>query len=238
MINKTFRLEQQLSILRDLGVQLNNNSVIVDLGCGNGSLVTEYLKKGFDAYGCDFKFKVVQEKSLFESGRIRMIDQVSYRLPFEDKSVDIILSDQVFEHVEDYSTTLSEMRRILKPKGVCLNFFPSRYRIIEPHVFIPFASIIKNYSWLLFWALLGIGIRKGKTPKETAQLNYEYLTYQTFYLTKSEIVKHCKEYFDTVKFYEELFIKYFPGTFISRLAKIPLIPLLYGTMRQRVMFLR
>jgi ubiquinone/menaquinone biosynthesis C-methylase UbiE len=231
-------MEQQLSILRDLGVKLNSNSVIVDLGCGNGSLVTEYLKYGFNAYGCDFKFKVVNVRNLFESGRIKIIDQVSYRLPFEDKSVDLILSDQVFEHVEDYSTTLSEMRRVLKPSGVCLNFFPSRYRIIESHVFIPFASINKSYSWLLFWALLGIGTRKGKTPKETAQLNYEYLTNQTFYLTKSEIVKHCKKHFDTVKFSEELFIKYFPSTFISRLSKIPLISLLYSTMRQRVMFLR
>jgi len=242
MEEKNQRMLTQIGIVRDLGYNLDQNSVILDLGCGNGNLVNEYRKNGYQAYGCDFEFNdgpnVVY---LQEKGIIRKINTAIYKLPFEDNSIDFLTSEQVFEHVMDYSTTLSEIKRVLKPNGFSLHFFPSRYKVIEPHVYVPFASINQKYYWLLIWAFLGVRneYQKGLTAKETAYKNYHFLKNRTSYLTRSKIKKICKMYFSNVRFCENLFLKYIRrAPILSRLSKVFLfLPLLYSTMRARVLFL-
>jgi len=138
MEEKNQRMQTQIGIVRDLGYKLDHKSVILDLGCGNGNLVNEYRKNGYQAYGCDFEFNNDPNVTyLQESGIIRKINSTIYRLPFDDNSIDFLTSEQVFEHVMDYSTTLSEIKRVLKPNGFSLHFFPSRYKIIESHVYVP-----------------------------------------------------------------------------------------------------
>lgn len=42
-------------------------------------------------------------------------------LPFENEQFDVIVSNMVFEHIEDPSATMAELRRILKPGGwICV----------------------------------------------------------------------------------------------------------------------
>lgn len=234
-------MQTQLKMLRDLGHTVNSDSVLLDLGCGNGELVNEYMKGGYNCYGCDFSFKSGEHvDTLFNEGRIKKVDGEKYRLPFEDNSVDYIFTDQVFEHVKDYATTLSEIHRILKPGGGSLNFFPSRYQVIEPHVYVPFASINKNYYWLLFWASLGIRKRsqRGLSAKETAAINHKYLNSSTYYLTKSQIRDHCTAYFNKVRFSEDAFIKHMRRfQFLSVFSKTRIVPWLYSALRHRVLFL-
>jgi len=242
MSNMDQRMQTQLGIIQDLDYKLDPHSVILDLGCGNGDLVYEYRKKGYDAYGCDFVFKPgLHLDYLHGSGAIRKIDPNIYRLPFDDKSVDFVVSDQVFEHVKDYSTTLAEIKRVLKPGGFSLHFFPSRYRIIEAHVYIPYASINQKYYWLLLWAILGVRkeSQKGLTARETADKNYHYLINNTSYLTKSEIKKYCKMYFSNVIFCEGIFFKYIRrAPFLFKLSKVIFfLPSIYSTMSSRVLFL-
>ena len=104
-----------------------------------------------------------------------------YRLPFEDNRFDYVISSQVLEHVMDYDATFGEIRRVLKPGGISLHTFPSRYVLIEPHTFIPLASVIKSRSWLRLWALLGIrnDYQAGKSAREVAKLNHAYLHART-----------------------------------------------------------
>lgn len=241
MKNNFVRMQTQLNIIKDLGHPVNSSCVVLDLGCGNGELVNEYLKKGFDAYGCDFSFKAGEHvDSLLAIGKIRKVDGDNYRLPFEDKTFDYVFTDQVFEHVKDYAVTLSEIKRVLKPGGVSLNFFPSRYQIIEPHVYVPFASINKNYYWLLLWASLGIRKRsqKGLSARETARINYQYLNSSTYYLTKSEITYYCKSHFQKVIFAEGIFMKHLRRyRFVSLLSNTRFFPWLYSTFRHRVLVL-
>lgn len=242
MSDKSQRMTTQLGIVRDLGYKIDHNSVILDLGCGNGNLVNEYRQNGYDAYGCDFGFKPGPYVSyLEETGKIRKIDHNNYRLPFEDNSVDFITSEQVFEHVKDYSNTLREIKRVLKPNGISLHLFPSRYNIIETHVYVPFASINQKYYWLYLWALLGIRTekQKGLSARATANENYQYLRNQTTYLTKSQIRKSCYRYFSNVRFCEGTFFKYIRRLpILFHLSKVIFfLPGLYSTMRTRVLLL-
>ena len=106
-------LQIVLKIARDLGCELNPESVIMDFGCGAGKVVGELRGLGYQAFGCDIKFKDedhADTKSMQSEKLIRLIDMQSYKLPFEDETFDIVISDQVFEHVQNYSGSTHSLR--------------------------------------------------------------------------------------------------------------------------------
>lgn len=235
--------QSHIGILKELGFNLEPNSVIVDLGCGDGKLVHDYRQLGYEAFGCDFEFKKGEHVDYMRgAGIIRLIESAPYHLPFEDGSVDFLVSNQVLEHVRDYSATLSEIKRVLKPGGMSLHIFPSRYTPIEPHLFVPFGTVLQKKWWLMLWAVLGIRnqYQKELSVRETLADNSGYLKNHTNYLTKEEIRTHCKKYFTDVRFCEDDFLKYSRrGRIIYLLSRaLPFLPALYSTLRSRVLFLR
>lgn len=235
------RVAMQLGILSDMGYKIDSDATVLDLGCGNGNLVKAYRENGYESYGCDFQFKEGPEVDvLFNSGIIRKIEGNPYKLPFENDRIDFIVSDQVFEHVQDYPATLSEINRVLKPNGVSLHFFPSKYSLIEPHVYVPFASAIQHKSWLKLWALLGVrtpGQKKLKVD-EVVKRNHTYLTNCTNYLSENEIIRNCAVYFKNIRFCEDYFFKYNQRVpYLYNLSKVMLfLPLVYSTLKSRVLF--
>ncbi len=226
----------KIKILEELGVNLKPESTIMDFGCGAGQVVHELRDLGYRAFGCDVK---IDTKPIHDKNIIRLIDSRPYKLPFEDNTFKVILSDQVFEHVQNYSEVIAEINRVLKPDGCCLHIFPSRYKLIESHVYVPLSSIIKSYSWLLFWAKRGIRneFQAGLSAKETGKRNYDYLKTQTNYLSKKQITKQFKEHFNDIVYCEDLLLKYLKrGRYIYALSKIfPFIPSLYSSFRTRVL---
>jgi SAM-dependent methyltransferase len=59
-------------------------------------------------------------------------------IPFDSGQFDLIVSNQVFEHVEHLDAILSECARVLKPAGALLTNFPLATTVVEPHVGVPF----------------------------------------------------------------------------------------------------
>src|SRR5215469_11517286 len=150
-------------MLAELGFTIQPNMKVLDFGAGEGKLVAFALAQGFDAYGCDlyniqYSYTLDRDPiavALREEGRLRPIS-TPYQLPFEDSSIDVVISDQVFEHVLNYPQAIEELRRVMRVGGVFLHTFPSRYRVIEAHIFVPLASIFRPRWWLWLWALLGV----------------------------------------------------------------------------------
>jgi SAM-dependent methyltransferase len=64
--------------------------------------------------------------------------------PLRDESVDIVICNQVYEHVEDQPGLAHEIYRILKRDGFCYFGAGSRYVLIEGHYFLPFLSWLPN----------------------------------------------------------------------------------------------
>ena len=56
----------------------------------------------------------------------------------DDGQFDLTMSNQVFEHVDDFAVLLAEINRVLKPGGVFINFFSSAQVWREGHIAIPF----------------------------------------------------------------------------------------------------
>jgi SAM-dependent methyltransferase len=231
----------KIRMTEDLGFAFNPASVIMDFGCGSGSRVHELRQLGYQAFGCDLKFKNdknIDTASMQRRGILRLIDKRQYALPFNDNTFDLIFSDQVFEHVQDYPRAVSELARVLKPDGMCLHIFPSRYAPIEPHVYVPLASIIQSYWWLYCWALLGIRNeeQRGAAASKTATDNLNYLKNNTNYLSRRTISRQFFAHFHSVIFCENTFLKYSrKGKYLWALSHLlPFIPSIYSAFRGRV----
>jgi len=233
----SLRLGQKLKVFKKSGADLTSHSVLLDFGCGSGRYVQELREQGYQAFGCDIEMKEeenVDTDAMVKNGLIRKIDIRNYVLPFEDNTFDLIFSDQVFEHVRNYPETLSEISRVLKPTGSSLHVFPSRYKLIESHIFIPFSSAIKRYWWIRLWVFLGIRNEwiVPRSKKDISLKYYNYLKDNTNYLSRRDLSHEFKGHFKQVTFYENEFLK---SSNKGRLiAVIPLAHRIYSTFRSRV----
>ena len=54
-----------------------------------------------------------------------LVDDIYNMLEIEDNSYDVVISGQLFEHLEFFWITMSEIERILKPGGFCCIIAPS-----------------------------------------------------------------------------------------------------------------
>jgi SAM-dependent methyltransferase len=80
---------------------------------------------------------------------------VTSRLPYPDNSFDLVLSDQVLEHVFDMRSALLEQARVLKPGGLAIHRMPRRHAIVEPHTRLPLATLNQFRWYLALYALAG-----------------------------------------------------------------------------------
>lgn len=162
-------------------------------------------------------------------------------MPFDDNFFDFVFSHTVFEHVQNYSETLSEIHRVLKPGGTSLHIFPSRYRFIESHVYIPLASIIQQHGWLMLWAKLGIRNehQKGMSAKQIASNNYNYLKNHTTYYTNFQIISYVRENFNEFKFCELIAVKYSRmGSWYFILKRLPFASQFINTFYTKILFFK
>jgi SAM-dependent methyltransferase len=205
------RCTKILGTLADAGHPVAEGGRVLDFGCGNGDLVHLFRGLGYDAFGCDMQFKEGPHASgLTQSEHLRLIREEPYSLPFSDRHFDVVFSTQVLEHVQEYSPTLKEIHRVLRPGGVAFHQFPARYRPIETHVFVPFGSCIQNYAWLRLWAQLGVRkpSQRGMGASEIARENQAYLRDRTNYLRRSEINGYVEDLYSSHKYCETELLKY------------------------------
>ena len=242
-MQKAKRAEFFLNVLRSEGVSVGETTKVLDLGCGAGLMVRAARDKGYDFYGCGLGLRDAHDSAdpeLLERGVLREIDLAPYRLPFDDASFDVVVSDQVFEHVMDYPSTLREIQRVLKPGGAFLHIFPPRYKPIEPHVLVPGATVLRSRWWLKSWAMLGIRneFQKKLNAHQTCEANFTYLTSHTNYLPKRELRRQFSSYFTDVKFVEDAFLRHSDrGRKIYEMSKwLPFLPKLYSAVGSRAAF--
>jgi SAM-dependent methyltransferase len=77
---------------------------------------------------------------------------VSEELPFEDGSVDLVLSRALLEHVDGVPDAIHNMRRVLKPGGVALHLIPGRWSLFGMAArFLPFKPLLKLVHLVMPW---------------------------------------------------------------------------------------
>jgi SAM-dependent methyltransferase len=148
-------------------------AVVLDYGCGAGQIVEHALTCGIDAHGVDVFYgggtlrAAATSTGLFGT-RIREI--VDGTIPWPDRSVDLVVSNMVFEHIRDFAPVLDEVARVMKPGAVFLNLFPSALVWREGHVGLPWIHRLRPGALRLAYARalrdLGFGYNKGHKPHD------------------------------------------------------------------------
>ena len=103
-------------------------SKILDVGAGDGTYVRCFNSYGFQAYGIEanvnFKYHIPSNKIVATLNK-EILDFNKDKLPYEDNTFDYVFSKSVIEHVYNTEFFLSEIKRVLKPKGKLLILTPA-----------------------------------------------------------------------------------------------------------------
>ena len=188
--------------------------VVLDYGCGAGQIIRELEKRNIEAYGCDVfydggDYSPDVPQSWLGSRVLRIEDG---RIPFPSEHFDFIINNQVMEHVDDYDTVLSEMRRVLKPGGKVLSLFPDRSVWREGHCGIPFLHRFpKGSGARVYYAALlraaGLGHHtQNKTVLGWSRDFCEWLDRWTFYKPYRELARNYEKYFSSLRHFEEHYL--------------------------------
>ena len=95
------------------------NSLILDVGCGNGDITLEIAKMGFDVIGID----ISEENHLDD--KFCKVDLQKDSYPFPDNYFDVVFCKSVIEHMREPDFLFDEVHRILKPGGTFICLTPS-----------------------------------------------------------------------------------------------------------------
>lgn len=120
---------------------------VLDVGCGNGLMIPEVLKKGGLYTGVDISvqlLKTIKEKykSEIKAKKVKIIKADALKLPFKNNSFDFIFSFAVLHHIPS-----EELRT---------KFFREIYRVLK----LDCQAVIKVWNLLNSWAYKKYNIKK------------------------------------------------------------------------------
>jgi SAM-dependent methyltransferase len=136
----------------------------LEVGCGNGEITNYLAKLTFQIVGVEINGRVLRS-NLINDNQATYVQGDGRQLPFEDSTFDIVILAQVYEHMTRQEMLSAEIYRVLKPGGVCFFSGPNRWRLIEPHYFLPFLSWLPQRCASRYLNISGRGEKYDIYPK-------------------------------------------------------------------------
>ena len=101
--------------------KLVKNQKVLEIGCGRGEFLNEFVVNGFEGHGVDLSDYC---KKFFPDLNFKKVDLANEKLPYEDNSFDIIYSKSIIEHFYYPEKVFQEAYRVLKPGGTIITLTP------------------------------------------------------------------------------------------------------------------
>lgn len=216
-----------LTMMDKLGIlEQSTQMKMLDVGCGSGELVHYFVSLGYDMYGCDIKSHW-GETSQVDIDRLATIPLTPYRLPFEENTFDVVVSNGVLEHVQNKNELLSEIHRVLKVNGHSMHIFPSKWYLpVEPHIYVPLLNVFWPSCpkwWLALWALLGVRnkFQHDKSWRQVTEDNLEFCLHGISYWSNRKYRALSMKIFGNYYAPMEIYIQYGYGGVSKLLRKLP-----------------
>jgi 2-polyprenyl-3-methyl-5-hydroxy-6-metoxy-1,4-benzoquinol methylase len=113
------------------------DKTILDFGCGNGAQTGEFVRAECRLLAVDVALsdlQILQQHLVPQrAGHFMPIQYNGSHLPVASGAIDVVVSFDVLEHVEDEATALREIHRVLKPDGEIVLTVPNKGWIFETH---------------------------------------------------------------------------------------------------------
>ncbi|MHB8647372.1 MAG: class I SAM-dependent methyltransferase [Thermomicrobiales bacterium] len=109
---------------------------VLDIGSGMGGFVVAATLNGMHAVGVEPSAeycRITRLRAARYGIAAAVIRGVGEALPCPDRSFDVVLAQDILEHVRDPDATLREIRRVLRPDGVALVTVINRLAWRDPH---------------------------------------------------------------------------------------------------------
>ncbi len=120
-------LGPRLAFLR---AEVRSGDRALDLGCGTGEFTAALAEAGAQAVGADVaEAALARARARHPELDFRLVP-IDGPLPFSDNAFDVVWASEVIEHVADTARWLSEVRRVLAPRGRLLVTTPSHGRLL------------------------------------------------------------------------------------------------------------
>ena len=138
-------------LVTDLAGSGSPHATLLDVGCWSGGATADYAAAcGAQPSGVEI-FAEPVEAARRRGIEVAVVDLERERLPFSDHSMDIVIANQVFEHLKNVWLPLEEIFRVMAPGGhlifsvpnlasvhnrllLLLGRQPSSIRTLGPHV--------------------------------------------------------------------------------------------------------
>ena len=108
------------NVIKKMGFDTKGKSAL-EVGSGGGILTEEICKMGFITTGIDPSDQSIRTATNHAKANglnIKYDKGTGENLPYPDNSFDCVFCCDVLEHVQDLPKVISEISRVLKPKGV------------------------------------------------------------------------------------------------------------------------
>jgi ubiquinone/menaquinone biosynthesis C-methylase UbiE len=117
---------QYKAIFNNINLEPNNN--VLDIGFGNGYLINKLFKKNIpiNIYGIEISNNMLnnvsqKNRQIIEEGKLKLFLEDISKTSFEENIFDKIYTVNTIYFWNELEKSFSEIKRILKPKGIFLN---------------------------------------------------------------------------------------------------------------------
>ena len=146
-----FRVRKQ----RILELLNKSEDRILDIGCGPGVMVKEFLGLGYEFWGVDASPGMIEQcnKNFEHIKGVHFSVGDATDLKFPNGSFDLAMCMGVIDRIEKYELAIKEMMRVIKKDGVLIIVFPNLYSPFAAWRAFVFYPII-NFLKYIYFAIL------------------------------------------------------------------------------------
>lgn len=118
--------------------------MLLDLGAGMGGLSVALMREpgseGIRVHALDYNpdyCRIAALRAQRYGLRLPIVVGAGEQLPYPGGAFDLVICNDVLEHVADTEAVLREIYRVLKPGGTALTTVPNRHAFRDPHYHLP-----------------------------------------------------------------------------------------------------